>query len=114
MSSFLDKYKKGNPVFLIYYYKGEIKVKEGYVETLYDLPYAVRKFYPKDENKWHTGVPYGFGFVNSKGKILVKHKEDIPKAKQMIREHYTAKIDEVKDRAVASLMNIQNMIKSEV
>lgn len=111
MSSFIDKYKVGKTKYLIYYFRGEIKVKEGYVNTPNDIPYPETVFYPKNENTWQTGIPSCCGVVSSKGKIVVKHKEDIPKAIQMVQEHYIAKIEETRNKGITALMNIQKMIE---
>lgn len=110
MSSFIDKYKVGKTKYLIYYFRGEIKVKEGYVNTLNDIPYPETVFYPKNENTWQTGIPSCCGVVSSKGKIVVRNKEDIPKAVRMVQEHYIAKIDETQNKAITALTNIQKMI----
>ena len=111
MSSYLDKYKVGKTKYLIYYFRGEIKVKEGYVSTPNDIPYPETVFYPKNENTWQTGIPSCCGVVSSKGKIVVEHKEDIPKAIQMVQEHYIAKIEETRNKGITALMNIQKMIE---
>lgn len=92
--------------WLVYYYKGEIKVKKGNVRIGHT-------FYPVGENIWHCGIPDKYMEVSSKGKVLVRHEEDIPIAKRMIYEHYLGKIDEVKTITVRALSNIKKMIEGE-
>lgn len=98
--------KKYPVAWLVYYYKGEIKVKKGYVRIGHT-------FYPIGENYWQCGIPERYMEVSSKGKVLVRHKEDIPIAKQMIYEHYLGKIDEVSTVTVRALNNIKKMIEGE-
>lgn len=90
--------------WLVYYHKGEIKVKKGNLG---------KNFYPQNENIWHTGIPTRSMEVSSKGKVLCWREEDIPKAKQMILEHYLQKIDEVGEIATTALNNIKKMIGRE-
>ena len=90
--------------WLVYYYKGAIKIKKGRMG---------RNFYPDNEYLWHTGVPRKAMQVSSKGKVLCWNETDVPLAKQMIYEHYVKKVDEVRDRAVAALDNIKKMVESE-
>ena len=105
MSS-LDKYRKGNPQWLVYYHKGEIKVSKGYLGEY-------GNFYLADREYWLTTASSEPMKLNAKGRVFVVNKEDIPKAKQMVYEHYIGKIDDIKERALASLYNIQNMIYEE-
>lgn len=105
MSSFLDKYKVGKTSYLVYYHKGQIKVKEGYSGGMI--------FYPKDVNTWMSKCPARFMEINSRGKVLVSCKEDIPKARQMIIEHYRNKITEYQDSANRTIRNIGKMIEAQ-
>lgn len=102
MASYLDKYKVGTPKWLVYYHKGEIKVKKGYLG---------RCFYPEDQNTWMTTCPREYMKVTSKGRVLVRNEEDIPKAKEMIRQYYVGKISDIENIAIAQLTNIQKMLK---
>ena len=90
--------------WLVYYYKGEIKVKKGNVRIGHT-------FYPVEENIWHCGIPDKYMEVSSKGKVLVRQKEDIPKAIQMIFEHYLKKIDQVSMATIRAVENIKKMIE---
>ena len=97
MSSFLDKHRIGEPEYLVYYEKGEIKVRKGWAEKgeieIYNT--YKRNFYPADKDTWLTTCPIAYMEMNSKGRVLVKNEEDIPKAKQMIYEYYISKIKEI-------------------
>ena len=68
-------------------------------------------FYPKDANTWMTKCPTRFMEINSRGKVLVFCKEDIPKARQMIIEHYRNKITEYQDSANRTINNILRVVK---
>lgn len=92
--------------WLVYYFKGEIKVKKGNVRLGHT-------FYPEGERIWHCGIPSKPMVCTSKGKVLVWNEEDIPKAKEMIYQHYLKKVDEVKDIAVSALDNIRKMVEKE-
>ena len=92
--------------WLVYYHKGEIKVKKGTLGRNF-------LFFPENENIWHTGVPHRAMQVNSKGKVLCWHEEDVPVARGMICEYYINKVDNVSDRAVTALENIKKMIAKE-
>ncbi|MBP5565173.1 MAG: hypothetical protein J6X45_05575 [Lachnospiraceae bacterium] len=104
MASYLDKYRRGAVYYLVYYYRGDIRVQAGYPDG--------KTFTLRDQNKWLVGCPHCCGYVNSKGKVLCRREEDIPAAKQMIREHYINKISEVENTAVSRLYNIQKMIEN--
>ena len=107
MSGYLDEYKKNLPVrWLVYYYKGEIKVRHGKTDF--------KNFYPDDSRTWLTKCPIGNMQISSRGKVLVMDENDIPRAKEMVYQHYLKKIDAVKDKALAALGNIERMIESEV
>lgn len=96
--------RSGIPAYLVYYYHGEIKVKHGNINGV---------FFPDNERAWHTKIPDKLYKVSSRGKILVLDKEDIPMAKRAIYNHYLKRIDEVSSKAVASLRNIQKMVREE-
>jgi hypothetical protein len=91
--------------FLVYRYRTEILVKEGYAGGV---------FRPKTGGyPWHTGIPREYMKVNSKGKILCKTKEQIPIAVEMLREHYRKKIESVKHTSNVTVMNIIDCTNSE-
>lgn len=90
--------------YLVYYYKGDIKVKRGNV-------CLGGNFYPENEDIWHTHIPIRPMQVSSKGRVVCWRAEDIPKAKRMIYEHYLGKIDEVHTVAIRALSNIKKMIE---
>lgn len=104
--SFLDKYRVGETKYLVYCHKGEIRVQEGYLGSNHSFVLA-------NEDRWLTTAPYEYMKVTQKGRVLVKNKEDIPKAKQMIREYYAGKVDEVKDRAITALINIKRIVEEK-
>ena len=92
----------GTPCYLVYYHRGEIKVKHG----LYN-----RVFFPDNEYAWHSKVPHQFNVVSSRGKIIVRNAEDVPRAKEAVYQHYLNKIDDINNKAIASLSNIAKMIE---
>lgn len=92
--------------WLVYYYRGEIKVRKGNVRLGHT-------FYPEDTDTWQCGIPERSMEVTSKGKVLVWNEEDIPKAKQMIFDHYLNKVDQVQGIAMSQLNNIRKMIEKE-
>lgn len=102
--SFLDKYRIGETKYLVYYHKGEIKVQEGYTGSN-------NSFVLAHENRWMTTAPHEYMKITTNGRVLVRNKEDIPIAKQMIREYYAGKVDEVKDRAITALTNIKKIVE---
>ena len=102
--SFLDKYRVGETKYLVYYHKGEIRVQEGYLGSNHS-------FVLVDEDRWLTTAPYEYMKITQKGRVLVKNKEDIPKAKQMIREYYAGKVQDVRDKAITALNNIKNIME---
>lgn len=104
--SFLDKYRVGETKYLVYYHKGEIRVQEGYTGRNHS-------FVLVHEDRWLTTAPKEYMKVSEKGRVLVKNKEDIPIAKQMIREYYANKVDEVKDRAITALTNIKKIVEEK-
>lgn len=99
--------RSGTPAYLVYYHKGEIKVKHGNVRNLGGV------FFPDNEYIWHVGIPYAYYVVSSKGKMLVKDASDIPQARKAICKHYANKINGISDRAISSLNNIDKMIRTE-
>lgn len=110
MSSYLDKYKTGPSAYLVYYHKGEIKVKRGY-PTLSGYPYAQSIFIPEDGNTWMSKCPAEYNKISSRGKVLVEHEEDIPKAKEMIIKHYQNRCKEIQDAANATVSNITKILQ---
>lgn len=87
--------------YLIYYYRGEIKVKEGYMGN---------NFYPLDKKyPYHTGVPHKPMIVNSKGKIWAKQKDDIPRAKELLKDYITKQYVSTIQKN-AELIRLQNFI----
>ena len=102
MSSYLDKYRTGNKSYLIYCYRGEIKVQRGYDQ------YGT--FVLDNQNRWMSKTPYAHNIVSSYGKIIVDNEENIPQAAEKIKQHYIDKINDIEHKAVASLNNIQKMI----
>lgn len=102
--SFLDKYRIGETKYLVYCYKGKIRVQEGYCGR-------DNCFVLVNEDRWLTTAPKEYMKVSEKGRVLVRNKEDIPIAKQMIREYYAGKVDEVKDRAIMALTNIKKIVE---
>ena len=106
MSSYLDKCRKYPTAWLVYFYRGEIKVRHGNTDGL--------NFYPLDSRTWLTKCPIRTMEVSSRGKVLVWNKADIPRAKEMVYQHYLNKTDEVKDKALVALGNIKKMVESEV
>lgn len=92
--------------YLIYYYRGEIKVKAGYMDGV---------FFPLDKkHTWQTGVPDTPMVVNSKSKIWVKRTEDIPKAKELLKEHILNCYKETitKSADMTRLQNYLNILTS--
>lgn len=106
MSSYLDKYRTGRVSWLVYYYRGEIKVSRGYVANNGTFTLA-------DRNSWQTQVPASYMKVSSAGKVLVRNEEDIPRAKMMIYEHYLGKIKDIEEKALSALYGIQKMVKEQ-
>ena len=102
MSSYLDKYRKGHISWLVYAYKGEIKVQRGYNK------YGT--FILEKQNRWLSKTPIGYMKISSRGKVLVDCEEDIPKAVEMVKQYHIDKINEIENKAVTSLTNIQKMI----
>ena len=94
--------RTGIPCYLLYYYRGNIKVKHGKWSGV---------FFPDNENACLTKVPQRFNVVSSRGKIIVRDAEDIPKAKEMLYQHYLNKIDDINHKATTSLTNIKKMVE---
>ena len=91
--------KWGTPGYLIYRYKGEIRVKKG-IKGRY-------VFYPDNQPySWMTNCPERFGEVTSAGRILVKHENDILEGVEMLREHYRKKIENVQHTSSTTIKNI--------
>lgn len=102
MSSYLDKYRTGGISWLVYAYKGEIKVRRGYNN------YGT--FVLEKQNRWLSKTPSRYMQISSRGKVLVDREEDIPKAKDMVKQFYIDKINVIESKAVTSLTNIQSVI----
>ena len=103
---FTDKYKVGIPKWLVYYHKGEIKVRKGYLGVK-------NNFYPVDSDTWMTTCPREYMKVTTKGRVLVREEKDIPQAKEMIKQYFIGKISEIENIAVSQLTNIQKMLKED-
>jgi len=104
MASYLDKYRVGPIRWIVYPYHGEIKVQAGYISNS-------RTFVSADKNSWLVRIPSSFMKVGSRGKVLCRSEEEIPIAKQMVKEYCIKKIDEVGDSAISALYNIQHIIE---
>jgi len=102
MSSYLDKYRKGHISWLVYAYKGEIKVQRGYNN------YGT--FVLETQNRWLSKTPSVYMQISSRGKVLVDREENIPAAENMVKQFYIDKINAIESKAVTSLANIQNII----
>ena len=102
MSSYLDKYRVGRISWLVYAYKGEIKVQRGYNN------YGT--FVLETQNRWLSKTPSAYMQISSRGKVLVDREENIPAAKSMVKQFHIDKIDAIKNKAVTSLANIQSVI----
>ena len=108
MASYLDKYRTGRLFWLVYYHKGDIKVEAGYRHGGY--PYSKGTFTLRDRNTWLVRIPYYPMEVSSNGRVLVMYEEDIPEAKQMIRDFYVSKINTIENNSIRQLQNIRDMI----
>ena len=92
------KYKEQLPMaWLVYYYRGEIKVKHGTVGL---------NFYPDNSYSWQTGIPTEYMKINRAGKILVENEDDLPKAKEMLKTYYLNKEASVKQEYERRLKNL--------
>lgn len=107
MASYLDEYRTGRLFWLVYYHKGDIKVEAGYRHGGY--PYNKGTFTLRDRNTWLVRIPYYPMEVSSNGRVLVMYKEDIPKAKEMLIEHYKNKLDSLKRQKDIAISNIENL-----
>ena len=95
-----------NLCYLVYRYKGQIKVKKGYDGR--------RVFYPASNvSVYQTGIPEEYMKVSSKGKVLVKDENDIPKAIQILKDHYSKKLDDVEHANGAAFSNTVSVINQE-
>jgi hypothetical protein len=94
--------KPENLAYLVYRYKGQILVKKGYKSSVF--------YSANNVSHYHTGIPDEFMKVNSKGKILVKNEEDIPKAIKMLQEYYANKLTEVGHNSVMATNNTLDVI----
>ena len=101
MASYLDEYRKVPISYLVYYYKGEIKVQRGHDN------YGI--FVVDDENRSYAKTPKRHYQVSSCGKIIVDREEDIPKAKEMLIEHYKNKLDSIKRQKDIAISNIEKL-----
>lgn len=91
--------------YLIYQYKGEIKIKKGKIG---------RNFYPLSKpSTYQTGIPSEIMKVSSTGKVLVTDEKDIPEAVNMLQKYYLLKKQEVKDRTEAANRNIESIINQK-
>jgi len=104
MNRFADYDRKhARPAYLIYRYKGEIRVKKGR---------AGRVFYPDyNPHIWNTNCPTEFNKVTSAGRILVRTEDEIPEAVEMLRNHYRSKVNSVQHTVDVSIKNIMNCIE---
>lgn len=71
--------------YLVYLYKGEIKVKKG---TFYTTMAGSLSFHPYGscKNTYQTKCPIEYMVVATNNKVRVKDEGDIEKAKEMLRE----------------------------
>lgn len=85
------------PAYLVYRYRGEIRVKRGK---------AGRVFYP-DNNPytWNTNCPHEFMKVTSYGRILARTEKEVPLAIDILRNYYEDKYDETLHIAETSIRN---------
>ena len=102
----LDTVINGPIGYLVYQYKGQIKVKKGRVGW---------NFYPVNENPSHymTGIPTRYNVVTSKGKILVRNENDIPEAVTKLQEYYAKRRDEIERKGYTANKNIVSIINQK-
>lgn len=87
--------------WLIYVHNGEIIVKEGIILSTENLPFTHYTFYPNDyyDKSYRYSYtqlpdkPLTFGY----GKIWCNLEEDIPKAINIIKKHYSLRKDKLED-----------------
>lgn len=96
----------GPIAYLIYQFRGQIKVKEGRVGW---------NFYPTGSIPSHymTGVPRRYDVVTSKGKILVRNKEDIPEAIAKLQAYYAKRREDIECRGYQANKNVVSIINQK-
>lgn len=110
-------FNKKDIVYLVYYFKGKILHKKGVIEitkysgftTFQPVKLNSKNEYIKD-GTWHTGCPTEFNKVNSKGKIIVKTKKEIPAAEDKIKSYIKTRKEFVIYSAKASLDNYNKIL----
>ena len=88
--------------YLVYIWRDEIRVRKGKVWG---------GFHPTDDNgrpagHWLSKIPYEYMKINSYGKVLCRHKKDIPQAVEMVRKHRQDKREAVIIRNQVAVSNI--------
>ena len=104
-----DSYMEKQPIiYLVYYYKGKIKVKMGkrYSRTFHEMVGDKVKSSP-----WHTGIPDDYMECNSKNKVLCYYYSDVPKAKEMIRNNLVKRLDEYSSISLSTIQNITKFLE---
>ena len=96
----------GIACYLIYRYKGEIRVKKG-IKGRY-------VFYP-DSNPytWMTSCPQEFMYINSCGRVLVRYKSNIRKGVDKVRDYYAEKLNDPDHMSPTTLKYITECINSD-
>ena len=93
--------------YLIYRYKSEIRVKEGW------LGFS-GVFYPKSQPySWMTNIPREYGVVTSAGRILVKHEYEVLEAVEQLRNYYKDRWGNVCKTSSKTVENILECIEGK-
>lgn len=95
--------KLGRDCYLVYRYKGEIRVRHG-IKGRY-------VFYPDNHPSWMTNIPEEYMKVTSAGRVLVKHENDVLEAVEMLREHYRKKVENVQHTSSTTMKNIMECVE---
>lgn len=90
--------------YIVYYHKGAIKVHAGK---------KCGVFYPFDTKTYMTKNPDVPMEMNSRGKVWCLHPEDIPEAKNMIREAYKDKLTDYREVSGAVIRNFRKVTEGE-
>lgn len=91
--------------YLVYAYHGKIKVKRGKMDGCF-MPV-------EGTTAWHAKVPHIPMYLSKSGKVWVKRKEDIPKAKEMVREYNRQRINQIESTYKTAKRNAENIAKGE-
>ena len=93
--------------YLIYRYKGEIRVKEGWAGI-------TGVFYPKNQPyTWMTQMPTEYNHITSSGRLLVKNENDILEGVEKLRDYYRKRYGNVCDTSNKTIQNITECINSK-